>query len=39
MHAKKTKKEGKITEKELAKELSEIEEKFEGAEEVKEILK
>lgn len=40
MAVKKTKKEGKITEKELDKELNEIEEKFEGAgEEVKRDIK
>jgi len=37
--AKKAKKEGKITEKELDKELDEIEEKFEGSGEIKRAIK
>jgi hypothetical protein len=36
---KKAKKEGKITEKELGREIDEIEEKFEGADEVKRDIK
>jgi len=39
MAVKKAKKEGKITEKELDKELDNIEEKFEGADEVKRDIK
>lgn len=39
MATKKTKKEGKITEKELDRELDEIEEKFEGAGEIKRDIK